>query len=104
MAGFLRIANLFQVHTEETQVRYQYSSRSRWPIKQEYSFSSIGITNTHVCQASAKEASSERKSCRPYISLVPVQKFSNGKQVAKNAITTMLCYCIILRPFQIWDS
>ena len=33
-----RLAKIFQVHTEDRQGRYQYSSRSEWPIKLGYYF------------------------------------------------------------------
>ena len=60
------------------------------PTSSEIPSSSIGITNTHMCQVQ-QEASSER-SQGPYILLTPAQKFSIGKRAAENSITATLCY------------
>ena len=52
--------------------------------------SSIGITNAHVRQVQ-QEASSERRSRGPYISLTPAQKFSVGKQ----CFNSLLKYLVV---------
>ena len=53
------------------------------------------ITNTHVRQVQQEveqEASSEKRSQGPYISLTPAQKFSIGKRAAENGVTATLRY------------
>ena len=71
------------------------------PSSRDIPFSSIGVTNTHMHQV-LQEASSERRSQEPYISLTPAQMFSIGKRVAESSITTMLH--TILRPFKVWHG
>ena len=102
MAGFLGIAKLFQVHTEERQVGYQYSSRSRWPISRDISCSSIGITNTHVYQVSAAGSIKWKEILRAIYFINTNTKFSIGKRAVENAITTMLCYYSKTFPGMAW--
>ena len=54
------------------------------PLSRDIPSSSIGITNTRMRQVQ-QEASSERRSRGPYISLTPAQKFSVGKKRQKAA-------------------
>ena len=62
MAGLL----IFQAHTEYRQVRYWYSSRSRWPIKQWYSFLFHWDHKYLWAPSAAGSIWSERRSLGPY--------------------------------------
>ena len=61
------------------------------PLSRDIPSSSIGITDTRMCQVQ-QEASSERTSRGPYISLTPERKFSVGKRAAENGVTATLHY------------
>ena len=63
MVGLL----IFLVHTEYRQVRYWYSSRSRWPIKQWYSFLFYWDHKYLWAPSAAGSIWSERRSLGPYI-------------------------------------
>ena len=81
MAGLLKYFNLHRRKTVLFQIQ----------MARDIPSSSIGITNTCVHQVQ-QEASSERRSRGPYISLTPAQKFSVGKRAAENGVTAMLHY------------